>query len=108
MILLSQFNLINWFSNINPGPFFVLSLLPYLFFLYYLNKVTSIPRLAIWGFRGTLLFVFITIVCAVIAKLNYGGELTDVDPLHGLAESFLTLSDALIVIGFLGAFTQKK
>ena len=41
-----------------------------------------------------------TIIFAIIAKQVYGGELTDVDPLHGAAEAFLTLSDAMIAIGF--------
>ena len=95
-------------AKIDPGPFFILSLLPYLFFIYWLNKVSVVPKLAQWGFRATLLFVFITIICAIIAKIGFQAELTDIDPLHGLAESFLTLSDALIVIGFLGALDKIK
>ncbi len=89
-------------NGIDPSPFFVLSLIPYLAFLYWAQKSKSIPQLSLLGFRLTLLFVFMTIVLAVVAKLLYQGELTDVDPLHGIAEAFLTLSDALIVIGFYG------
>tara|TARA_Y100001968_G_C19338730_1_gene708291 strand:- start:72 stop:395 length:324 start_codon:yes stop_codon:yes gene_type:complete len=107
MILLS-FALIEKLGVIDPSPFFVLSLIPYLFFLYMLNKVTIIPRLSFLGFSFTLLFVLITIICAIIAKLFYGGELTDVDPLHGFAEAFLTLSDGLVVIGFIGAINDQK
>ena len=107
MIFLS-FNLIEKLEVIDPSPFFVLSLIPYLFFLYWLKKVTVIPRLSFLGFSFTLLFVLITIVCAIIAKLVYDGELTDVDPLHGFAEAFLTLSDGLVVIGFLGAINSQK
>tara|TARA_Y100001968_G_scaffold259783_1_gene247155 strand:+ start:225 stop:560 length:336 start_codon:yes stop_codon:yes gene_type:complete len=95
-------------GQIDPSPFFVLSLIPYLLFLYWLAKVEIIPKLALWGFRLTLLFVLITIICAIIALVVYGGELTDVDPLHGTAEAFLTLSDGFIVIGFLGFLDGKK
>ena len=87
-------------KEIDPSPFFVLSLIPYLAFLYWAQKSESIPQLALWGFRLTLLFVLMTIVFAIVASQFYGGELTDVDPLHGAAEAFLTLSDALIVLGF--------
>ena len=94
-------SILNALGGIDPAPFFILSLVPYLFFLYWAQKSSSIPRVALWGFRLTLLFVGMTIVFAIIAKQIYGGELTDIDPLHGAAEAFLTLSDALVVVGFL-------
>jgi len=94
-------------AQIDPGPFFVLSLIPYLAFLYWAQKSRSIPRLALWGFRLTLLFVVVTIVFAIIASQLFNGQLTDVDPLHGAAEAFLTLSDALIVLGFLRLRNQR-
>ncbi len=100
----------NWFDlmslleligRIDPGPFFILSLIPYLAFLFWAQKSKQIPRIALWGFRLTLLFVLMTIVFAIVADQIYGQELTKVDPLHGAAESFLTLSDALVALGFL-------
>ena len=94
-------------TSFNPGPLFVLSLVPYLFFLFWAQKSSTLPKLALWGFRLTLLFVAMTIAFAIVAKLLYEGELTDVDPLHGAAEAFLTLSDALIVLGFFQS-KQKK
>lgn len=100
--------IIDKLAEIDPSPFFILSLIPYLIFLYWLAKVEIIPKLSLWGFRLTLLFVFITIICAIIALVVFGGELTDVDPLHGTAESFLTLSDGLIVLGFLNFIQSKK
>ncbi len=93
-------DLIQYLGQIDPSAFFVLSLLPYLFFLYWAQKSTFIPKIALWGFRLTLLFVFMTIVLAIVARVNYGAELTDIDPLHGTAEAFLTISDALVVVGF--------
>ncbi len=101
MIFQSAESILSSLSGIDPGPFFVLSLIPYLFFLYWAQKTNSIPKLALWGFRLTLLFVLMTIIFAILAKQLFAGELTDVDPLHGAAEAFLTLSDALVVLGFL-------
>ena len=93
-------NFLQPISTLDPGPIFVISLFPYLIFLFWAQKSISIPKTSLWGFRLTLLFVAMTIVCSIIAKVNYDQELTDVDYLHGAAEAFLALSDALIVFGF--------
>ena len=95
-------------GDIDPSPFFVLSLAPYLFFLFYLQKTKSIPKVSLWGFRLTLLFVLMTIVFAVIALKFYNTELTNIDYLHGAAESFLTISDALVVLGFIQVIQTKQ
>ena len=87
-------------ARVDPSPFFILSLIPYLFFLRYAGKTNSIPKISLLGFKLTLLFVFMTIVFAIISLIYFGEELTNVDVLHGLAESFLTISDALVVYGF--------
>tara|TARA_B100000965_G_scaffold241829_1_gene202900 strand:+ start:2512 stop:2856 length:345 start_codon:yes stop_codon:yes gene_type:complete len=87
-------------SRIDPSPFFILSLIPYLVFLHYASKTKSIPKLSFLGFKLTLLFVFMTIIFAIISQIYFEDELTNVDLLHGLAESFLTISDALVVFGF--------
>ena len=100
-------NFLSFMGDIDPSPFFVLSLLPYIAFLIWIQRCESIPRIAIWGFRLTLLFVLMTIILAVVAKVLYGAELTEIDPLHGSAEAFLTLSDALIAIGFFKMFDKK-
>ncbi len=107
MNLTSFPSVINDLAGIDPGPFFVISLFPYLFFLYWAQKTSAIPKIALWGFRLTLVFVLMTIIFAILAKQLFGGELTDVDTLHGAAEAFLTLSDALVVVGFLGIQGQK-
>ncbi len=96
-----------WLGTINPGAFFILSLAPYLIFLFWAQKSSSIPKISLWGFRLTLLFVLMTIVFAILASQIYGRELTDVDPLHGAAEAFLTISDALVVLGFLRIGPKK-
>ena len=87
-------------GGIDPTPFFVLSLLPYLAFLWWAAKVRAFPRLALRGFQFTLVFVAVTIATAIVALRFYGHQLADVDPLHGGAESLLTLSNLLVVLGF--------
>ena len=87
-------------ARIDPSPFFILSLIPYLIFIRYAGKTQTIPKISFIGFKLTLLFVFMTIVLAIISEIYFGDELTNVDVLHGLAESFLTISDAFVVYGF--------
>tara|TARA_Y100001968_G_scaffold278717_1_gene274186 strand:- start:159 stop:503 length:345 start_codon:yes stop_codon:yes gene_type:complete len=87
-------------ARVDPSPFFILSLIPYLVFLRYAGKTKVIPKISFLGFKLTLLFVFMTIVFAIISLIYFGEDLTNVDVLHGLAESFLTISDALVVYGF--------
>ena len=93
-------SLFDGLAKLDPGPIFVISLFPYLIFLYWAQKSESIPKTSLLGFRLTLLFVFVTIVLSIISNIFYGKELTEIDQLHGSAEAFLALSDGLIVIGF--------
>ena len=96
--------MINWlqgFSTFDPSPLFAASLIPYLAFLRWIGRCKSIHPLTLLGFRLTLLFVGMTIAAAVVALLVFKRELVAVDPLHGGAEAFLTLSNALIVAGLL-------
>ena len=87
--------------DFDPAPLFALSLLPYLLFLRWLQRSEALPELAVWGFRLTLLFVLMTIVAAVLALRFFDTELVAVDGLHGGAEAFLTLANAVLVIGLL-------
>tara|TARA_B100000214_G_C23673880_1_gene493250 strand:- start:7 stop:351 length:345 start_codon:yes stop_codon:yes gene_type:complete len=88
-------------ARVDPSPFFIISLIPYIVFLHYAGKTKAIPKISILGFKLTLLFVFMTIVFAIFSQVYFRDELTNVDVLHGLAESFLTISDAFVVYGFL-------
>ncbi|MBO3463251.1 DUF3593 domain-containing protein [Aetokthonos hydrillicola] len=87
---------------------FGLSLFPYLAFLWFISRSRQMPRLALYGFYGTLLFVAVTIPAGIYAKVHYGESLANVDCLHGSAEAFLTLSNILLVLGFRQAVIQKK
>ena len=57
--------ILQYLAQIDPSPFFVLSLIPYLIFLNFAKKSTAIPKVSLWGFRLTLLFVVMTIVFAM-------------------------------------------
>ena len=86
---------------------FALSLFPYLGFLWFLTRSGQTPKLALVGFYMTLLFVAVTIPVALYAQATYGKSLADVDWLHGGAESFLTLANILLVLGFRQAIVSQ-
>jgi Protein of unknown function (DUF3593) len=87
---------------------FALSLFPYLGFLWFLTKSGQTPKLALRGFYFLLVFVVVTIPAGIYAKTQYNAELANVDWLHGAAESFLTLTNILVVIGFQQAIHAAK
>jgi hypothetical protein len=92
--------LLQGLASFDPAPLFALSLAPYLVFLWYAWRSRRLPALALLGFALTLLFVAVTIGAALLAEGQYGRQLADVDPLHGGAEAFLTLSNLLVLLGF--------
>jgi len=80
---------------------FAASIIPYSIFLFYLYKIKSVNRLVKTGFSLTVFFVFITIVMSILSLTFYHKTLVDIDFLHGSAEFFLTLSDFVILFGFI-------
>ncbi|XGW00281.1 MAG: DUF3593 domain-containing protein [Leptolyngbya sp. BL-A-14] len=86
---------------------FAMSLFPYLGFLWFLTRSGQTPRLALIGFYALLVFVAVTIPAGIYAKTAYGANLADVDWLHGGAESLLTLSNILVVLGFRQAILDQ-
>ena len=80
---------------------FAFSIFPYAIFLYYLYKIKALNKTVKFGFSLTILFVAITIIFSICAENIYGKSLVEVDIFHGLAESFLTLSDFVILLGFI-------
>lgn len=87
---------------------FALSLFPYLGFLWFLTQSKQAPKLALWGFYMTLVFVAVTIPAGLYAQNVLGQSLANVDPIHGGAEFFLTLANVLVVLGFRQALQQIK
>jgi len=65
------------------------------------NKKSKINNFVKTGFSLTVLFVFITILVSIFTLNYYDKTLVEVDFLHGFAESFLTLSDFVILFGFI-------
>ena len=80
---------------------FALSIIPYAIFLFYLYKIKSVNKFVKTGFSLTVLFVLITILFSIFALNYYDKTLVEVDLLHGSAEFFLTLSDFVILLGFI-------
>ena len=88
-------------GSINNTSLFAVSIIPYAIFLFYLYKIKSINNFVRTGFSLTVLFVFITILVSIFTLNYYDKSLVEVDFLHGFAESFLTLSDFVILFGFI-------
>ena len=92
---------LDYLSKIDNTALFAVSIVPYSIFLFYLYKIKSINKLIKTGFSLTVLFVFITILMSIFSLNYFDRTLVEVDLLHGSAEFFLTLSDAVILIGFI-------
>ncbi|XP_062146137.1 uncharacterized protein LOC133854112 isoform X1 [Alnus glutinosa] len=87
---------------------FAFSLFPYLGFLYFITKSKSAPKLTLFGFYFLLAFVGATIPAGIYAKVHYGTSLSNVDWLHGGAESLLTLTNLFIVMGLREALKRAR
>lgn len=95
-------------GNIN-GVLFQASLPAYLIFLYFLSyKKNNTPPLVFFGFAFLLVFVLLTIPAGIISKNTFSVILADSDWLHGSAESLLTCTNIMIVLGFRGALTGDQ
>jgi len=109
LLLLSAFQPIQtfpelyWRAKIIDAIFQLSSVIYFVFlvsllFVYRRDKSVFSP-ITVFGFWFVLFFVAVTIVCMHFSKLRGYPTLTHDDVLHGLAESLLTLSNLLIVIG---------
>ena len=87
--------------SIDNTALFAASIFPYAIFLFYLYKIESVNNLVKTGYSLTVLFVFITIIASIYTLNHYDKTLVEVDFFHGLAESFLTISDFVILLGFI-------
>ena len=88
-------------ATIDNTTLFAASIFPYAIFLFYLYKIKSVNNLVKTGYTLTILFVLITILVSIYTLNYYNKTLVEVDFFHGLAESFLTLSDFVILFGFI-------
>ncbi|XP_022146035.1 uncharacterized protein LOC111015343 isoform X1 [Momordica charantia] len=101
-----------WAPNIDSqsiaSQVFAFSLFPYIGFLYFITKSKTAPKLTLFGFYFLLAFVGATIPAGIYAKVQYGTSLSNVDWLHGGAESLLTLTNLFIVLGLRGALRKSE
>jgi len=88
-------------GSIDNTALFAISIVPYVIFLYYLYKIKYVNKFIKTGFSLTVLFVLITILISIFTLNYYDKTLVEVDFFHGLAEFFLTLSDFVILLGFI-------
>ena len=88
-------------GSIDNTALFAASIIPYAIFLFYLYKIKNVNQFVKTGFSLTVLFVFITIVVSIFSLKYYDKTLVEIDFLHGSAEFFLTLSDFVILLGFI-------
>ena len=95
-------------ASIDNTSLFAASIIPYAIFLFYLYKIKSLNKFVKIGFSLTVLFVFITIVVSIFSLNFYDKTLVEVDLLHGSAEFFLTLSDFVILLGFIKMLTRLE
>lgn len=101
-----------WAPNLNnqsiASELFAASLFPYLGFLYHLTRSKTAPKETLFGFYFLLVFVGATIPAGIYAKVHYGTSLSNVDYLHGSAESLLTVTNLLIVYGLRKALRKHE
>jgi len=95
------FKFIEKLGSIDNTLLFALLIIPYAIFLFYLYKIKSANIFVKTGFSLTVFFVFKTILVSIFTLNYYDKTLVEVDFLHGFAESFLTLSDFVILYGFI-------
>jgi len=88
-------------ASVDNTLLFAVSIIPYAIFLFYLYKIKSVNIFVKTGFSLTVLFVFITILASIFTLNYYDKTLVEIDFLHGFAEFFLTLSDFVILFGFI-------
>jgi len=97
----SFIELLEKIASIDNTALFASSIFPYTIFLFYLYKIKSVNNFVKTGFSLTIIFVLITILLSIYALNYYDKTLVEIDFLHGIAESFLTLSDFVILFGFI-------
>lgn len=101
-----------WAPNVDSqsiaSQLFAFSLFPYVGFLYFITKSKTAPKLTLFGFYFLLAFVGATIPAGIYAKVHYGTSLSNVDWLHGGAESLLTLTNLFIVLGLREAIRKAE
>ena len=101
-------NFIEYLAKFDNTALFAVSIFPYSIFLFYLYKIKFFNKVIKTGYSLTVFFVLITILLSLYSLNNYGKTLVEIDFLHGFAEFFLTLSDFVILVGFINLLKQLE
>jgi len=84
------------------SPLFALSVVPYLLFLKQLFKVKTATEEQKYAFATLLVFVLISIPAEVYTKDRYHTQLSNIDSLHFLIQSAISLTNLRILLAFRG------
>ena len=101
-------NFIEYLAKFDNTALFAVSIFPYSIFLFYLYKIKFFNKVIKTGYSLTVFFVLITILLSLYSLNNYGKTLVEIYFLHGFAEFFLTLSDFVILVGFINLLKQLE
>jgi len=90
------------------SPLFALSVGPYLLFLKRLNDAESATGEMRRAFATLLLFVLVSIPAEAYTKSAYGEVLSNIDALHFLIQSAISLTNLRILLAFRDANTERE
>eukprot|EP00238_Polyblepharides_amylifera_P011597 CAMPEP_0196580986 /NCGR_PEP_ID=MMETSP1081-20130531/31841_1 /TAXON_ID=36882 /ORGANISM="Pyramimonas amylifera, Strain CCMP720" /LENGTH=310 /DNA_ID=CAMNT_0041901051 /DNA_START=266 /DNA_END=1199 /DNA_ORIENTATION=- len=94
-----------WWASTNlvqrTAPLYMISLLPYLDFLWKLQQSKpQATREMVSAFAFILVFVVISTPVEMYSKVHLGHDVADVDPLHFLVQSLITIANFSILMAF--------
>ena len=90
------------------SPLFALSVGPYLVFLKRLNDAESATGEMRRAFATLLLFVLVSIPAEAYTKSAYGEVLSNIDALHFLIQSAISLTNLRILLAFRDVNTERE
>lgn len=100
--------IVAWWTGSNIiercAPLYILSLVPYLAFLWQLQQ--SKPQATgamVFAFAFVLMFVVISTPVEMYSRMQYGQDIANVDSLHFFVQALITFTNFLIIIAFRGA-----
>uniref|UniRef100_A0A7S0RQZ3 Uncharacterized protein n=1 Tax=Pyramimonas obovata TaxID=1411642 RepID=A0A7S0RQZ3_9CHLO len=103
----------DWWDHTNliqrSAPFYMISLLPYLDFLWKLQQSRpQATRAMVFSFAFVLVFVVISTPVEMYARVHLGKDVADVDPLHFFVQSLIALTNFMIILSFRNEIRRKR
>jgi len=102
-----------WWDHTNyiqrAAPLYMLSLLPYLDFLWKLQQSKPQATTAmVFSFACVLVFVVVSTPVEVYSRVKLGRDVADVDILHFLVQGLIAATNLLIILAFKNEIKRKK